>query len=277
MALSNKKIKGEIENGNIIISPYEESNLNTSSYDVRLGEYYFRENKLKDKLFYNFYDEEQVKNLWGEPQKALPSKEIFAETPAGIYENEKIILINPGETILGHTDEFIGGKNHITTMMKARSSLGRNFIQVCKCAGWGDVGFTNRWAMEISNSSQEHTIALVVGRRISQIVFFETGDIEGDDYTKSGKYQTTEDIKKLKKEWDPYSLVPKTYNDKEVNKIVDNCYKNAKKILKEHRSAMDALVKTLLEVETLEREEYEKLLKENNVVIKNHHDIHHKG
>ena len=65
--------------------------------------------------------------------------------------------------------------------------------------------------------------------------------------------------------------------DKEVNKIVDNCYKNAKKILKEHRSAMDALVKTLLEVETLEREEYEKLLKENNVVIKNHHDIHHKG
>ena len=214
----SKKIKEEIENGNIIISPYEESNLNTSSYDVRLGEYYFRENKLKDKLFYNFYDEEQVKNLWGEPQKALPSKEIFAETPAGIYENEKIILINPGETILGHTDEFIGGKNHITTMMKARSSLGRNFIQVCKCAGWGDVGFTNRWAMEISNSSQEHTIALVVGRRISQIVFFETGDIEGDDYTKSGKYQTTEDIKKLKKEWDPYSLVPKTYNDKESRK-----------------------------------------------------------
>ena len=24
-------------------------------------------------------------------------------------------------------------------MMKARSSLGRNFIEVCKCAGWGDV------------------------------------------------------------------------------------------------------------------------------------------
>ena len=39
---------------------------------------------------------------------------------------------------------------------------------------------------------------------------------------------------------------------------------------------MDVLVKTLLEVETLEREEYEKLLKENGVVIKNHHDIHHK-
>ena len=64
--------------------------------------------------------------------------------------------------------------------------------------------------------------------------------------------------------------------DKEVNKIINDCYKNAKKILKGHRKAMDILVKTLLEVETLEREEYEKLLKENGVVIKNHHDIHHK-
>ncbi len=218
MALSDKTIKKEIDNGNIIISPYEESNLNTSSYDVRLGEYYFRENKLKDKFFYNFYDEDHVKSLWGEPLQAITAEKLFDKTPAGIYENEKIILINPGETILGHTDEFIGGKNHITTMMKARSSLGRNFIQVCKCAGWGDVGFTNRWAMEISNSSQEHTIVLVVGRRIAQIIFFETGEIEGSDYATSGKYQTTDDMKKLKKEWDPYSLVPKTYNDKESRK-----------------------------------------------------------
>ena len=218
MALSDKTIKKEINNGNIVISPYEESNLNTSSYDVRLGEYYFRENKLKDKLFYNFYDEVHVKNLWGEPLQAITAKELFDKPPVGIYENEKIILINPGETILGHTDEFIGGKNHITTMMKARSSLGRNFIQVCKCAGWGDVGFTNRWAMEISNSSQAHTIALVVGRRIAQIVFFDTGEIEGNDYATSGKYQTTDDMDKLKKEWDPYSLVPKTYNDKESRK-----------------------------------------------------------
>ena len=218
MALSDKTIKKEIDNGNIIISPYEESNLNTSSYDVRLGEYYFRENKLKDKFFYNFYDEDHVKSLWGEPLQAITAEKLFDKTPAGIYENEKIILINPGETILGHTDEFIGGKNHITTMMKARSSLGRNFIQVCKCAGWGDVGFTNRWAMEISNSSQEHTIVLVVGRRIAQIIFFETGEIEGSDYATSGKYQTTDDMKKLKKEWDPYSLIPKTYNDKESRK-----------------------------------------------------------
>lgn len=51
-----------------------------------------------------------------------------------------IIWVAPGETILGHTEEFIGGRHNVTTMMKARSSMGRNFIEVCKCAGWGDVG-----------------------------------------------------------------------------------------------------------------------------------------
>lgn len=58
---------------------------------------------------------------------------------------DRIIWITPGETILAHTNEFIGGCKSVTTMMKARSSLGRNFIEVCKCAGWGDVGYINRW------------------------------------------------------------------------------------------------------------------------------------
>lgn len=61
--------------------------------------------------------------------------------------------------------------------MKARSSLGRNFIEICKCAGWGDVGYVNRWTMEITNNSRYYTIPLVVGRRVAQIVFFETEGI----------------------------------------------------------------------------------------------------
>ena len=56
-----------------------------------------------------------------------------------ISHEDEIIWIAPGETILGHTNEFIGGTESVTTMMKARSSMGRNFIEVCKCAGWGDM------------------------------------------------------------------------------------------------------------------------------------------
>ena len=123
-----------------------------------------------------------------------------------------------GETILAHTIEFIGGKNYITTMMKARSSMGRNFIEVCKCAGWGDVGFTNRWTMEITNNSRHYVIPLVVGRRIAQIVFMKTGAIAGADYTEGGKYQGTGNIRELKREWKPRMMLPKLYQDREVSR-----------------------------------------------------------
>ena len=45
MALSDKKILEEMKKGDIIITPFHEDNLSTSSYDVALGEYYFAERK----------------------------------------------------------------------------------------------------------------------------------------------------------------------------------------------------------------------------------------
>jgi dCTP deaminase len=160
--------------------------------------------------------------VWGtKAHKAEKAKEVFKDVRfdfVGISPNDKVILISPGETILAHTNEFIGGKNHITSQMHARSSFGRNFIEVCKCAGWGDVGFTNRWAMEITNNSTHHVIPLVVGRRIAQIVFYETGEILSHDYSKFGKYQSTSNIKELKKIWKPEDMLPKLYNDRDIKK-----------------------------------------------------------
>ena len=126
--------------------------------------------------------------------------------------------MRPGETILAHTQEFIGGKNHITTLMKARSSTGRNFIEVCKCAGWGDVGYVNRWTMEITNNSKNYIIPLVVGRRIAQIVFFETGPIREKDYAASGKYASSTNLAELKKSWKPEMMLPRLWADRDIKK-----------------------------------------------------------
>lgn len=220
MALSNKKIREEMEKGDIIISPFIEKNLSTSSYDVTLGKYYFEEQKntLKNDV-YNPFDKSNVDKVWGvEAHIAQKAKDVLDEDLVNIDKDDLIILIKPHTTILAHTQEYIGGKNHITTMMKARSSTGRNFIEVCKCAGWGDVGYTNRWTMEITNNSQYHTIPLVVGRRIAQIIFFETGQIESDGYEKKGKYQTTESLEDLKQMWNPSMMLPKMYNDRDISK-----------------------------------------------------------
>lgn len=223
MALSDKKILEEKKAGNIVISPYKRENLATSSYDVTLGEYYFRELPPKyHHNIYNIWNKEHTDHVWGlKPQKAEKAREIFQKFKfnyTGIEPNDKIILIEPGETVLAHTQEFIGGRNHITTMMKSRSSLGRNFIEICKCAGWGDVGFINRWTMEITNNSTHYAIPMVVGRRIAQIIFFETGPILSSDYTKSGKYQSSQNLREIKKKWKPQDMLPKLYKDREIKK-----------------------------------------------------------
>ena len=164
-----------------------------------------------------------MEHVWGadKVERAVTAKEAFKKYNFefdGIRPDDKVIVLRPGETVLAHTQEFIGGKDHITTMMKARSSLGRNFIEVCKCAGWGDVGYINRWTMEITNNSKNYIIPLVVGRRIAQIIFFETGPIQAKDYASGGKYASSTDVKKLQKEWRPDMMLPKLWSDKDIKK-----------------------------------------------------------
>ena len=223
MALSDKKILDHMKAGSIVIEPFDRQNLATSSYDVTLGEWYYREQPPSEhKKVFNLYSKSDTEKVWGTtPHRARYAKDALANfTTAwdGIRPDDKVILLEPGETILAHTEEFIGGKDTVTTMMKARSSLGRNFINVCKCAGWGDVGYVNRWTMEIQNSSQHYIIPLVVGRRIAQLIFFETGPIVAGDYSKTGKYQTTDNMAALKKSWKPEMMLPRLWIDRDIKK-----------------------------------------------------------
>jgi dCTP deaminase len=225
MALSNKRILEEKKKGDIIIDPFLPNNLATSSYDVTLGPYYFREKRTNYfQNHYNIYNKKHIESIWGtEACKAEKASKVFKDANIeweGISPNDLVILLEPGETILAHTNEFIGGKSHITTMMKARSSLGRSFIEVCKCAGWGDVGYVNRWTMEITNNSRHYAIPLIVGRRIAQIIFFETGPIIGNDYNTTGKYNSSTNLKELKKMWKPQDMLPKLYLDRDIKKRV---------------------------------------------------------
>ncbi|MFA6297403.1 MAG: hypothetical protein WC629_02470 [Candidatus Paceibacterota bacterium] len=224
MALSNKKIIEEMKKGDIIIHPFKKENLATSSYDLTLGEYFFREQPSKyNHSIYNIWSKSHMEHVWGadKVERAVPAKEAFQKYNFewdGISPNDKVIMLKPGETILAHTNEFIGGRNHITTMMKARSSLGRSFIEVCKCAGWGDVGYINRWTMEITNNSKNYIIPLVVGRRIAQLIFFETGQIDGPDYSETGKYNPGKNLAELKKNWKPELMLPLLYKDRDAQK-----------------------------------------------------------
>lgn len=217
-ALSDLRILEEVKKGNVVVDPFKKQNLKSASLDVSLGKYFFRERHPKIHApFFNPYNRQHVEKVWGIKDEAKPARVFmkqYGNGPdwSGISPSDLVILIEPGETLLGHTLEFVGGRNGYVAMMKSRSSFGRVFIDVCKSAGWGDVGYVNRWTMEITNFSRSYTIPLVVGRSIAQMVFFGVGKT-AQDYHTTGKYQTTGDVKKLKREWQPEAMLPRLWKD----------------------------------------------------------------
>jgi dCTP deaminase len=226
--LSKPEILKHLKAGNIVIDPFHKENFGNTSYDVRLGQYFFRQENIKHTQTINpFWEKSIIGRLYPRCEQAVAVKEIKSETNSfhNLSLKDRVILVGPGETILAHTIEFIGGRNGtatlpaITSEMRARSSLGRIGIAVCKCAGWGDVGYVNRWTMEITNLSTV-IIPLVVGMRVAQIIFHEVTPVASEDlYHQAGKYQTTVDIGKLKKSWQPEDMLPRLYKDRDIGKF----------------------------------------------------------
>lgn len=227
--LSKPAILRHLKANNIIISPFNPDNVANSSYDVRLGKYFFRQNPMDHTQTLNPFWEKSVRKMYSEVQEALPVSLIKSRRNPfnNLGSKDLIILVAPGETILAHTIEFIGGKNGdsknaisaVTTEMRARSSIGRLGIAVCKCAGWGDVGYVNRWTMEITNFSSS-IVPLPVGMRIAQIIFHEVEQVSTTDkYEQKGKYQSAGDIKELKRKWRPEDMLPKLYLDPDLGKF----------------------------------------------------------
>lgn len=215
--LSRPQILRHVDEGSIVIQPFFEKSLNTASYDVRLGPWFYREHRGGPRVF-NPFEEHHVRTYWGEPRRAVPAGEWMSENQdlKGVTENDLLIIVEPGETILAHTIEFIGGRGCVTTEMRARSSMGRIGITVCKCAGWGDVGYINRWTMEITNVLRERAIPLPVGMRVAQIAFYEVDALEATYVQEEGKYQDTDDVDVMVRVWQPHMMLPRLYQDRDI-------------------------------------------------------------
>jgi dCTP deaminase len=206
--------------GNIFIHPFNPQNLKTTSYDARLGPIFFREKEFRgERGVFNPFDETHVRKYWGEPQEAILASQWMEENGPlkNIQPDDLLIILEPGETILAHTVEFVGARNCVSTELRARSSWGRVGITVCKCAGWGDLGYCNRWTMEMTNHMKTSSMLLVAGARVAQVIFWKVDPISKGTYaTDGGKYQTTDDVEKMIKEWTPDCMIPKLFNDPEI-------------------------------------------------------------
>ena len=80
MALSNQKILEEMKKGDIIIHPFKKENLSTSSYDLTLGEFFFREQSTKyNHSIYNIWSKSHMEHVWGADnvERAVQAKIAF--------------------------------------------------------------------------------------------------------------------------------------------------------------------------------------------------------
>jgi len=186
--LGSKGIEKALSKGEIEILPFFPRQLNPNSYDITLGNWFALPNVYNSPI--NLDLEESVYYVWQDP--------IFVSS-------ENTLVLEPGMCILTHTQEFIGSRKH-AMLLKARSTFGRLFIDVCPSAGFGDIGYVNRWTLEIKNNSDNHYI-LKPHMRVGQISFLE---IKGIGITYSGAYVQREYIHN----WKPEDMLPKLGTDR---------------------------------------------------------------
>lgn len=219
---SNQQIRQALTAGHIVCMPLNPKHIAHASLDVTLGYYYYRTEQTGDHPAYNPFSETDVRRYFGNYIKAVTHKEWCEKSGValqdGIPEDHPVIPIRPGERILAHTHEFFGILPPGACEVKSRSTWGRNGVAVCFDAGWIDPGYINRLTLEIYNLNQHETVLLPVGERIAQIVFHETGEVEGNygkgrDKGFSGKYQSGTNLEELVANWHPGLMLPKAYLD----------------------------------------------------------------
>lgn len=231
--------------GNIIIEPFNIAHLQDTGYDVSLGEWTFAQSdfkvepgpsdmgipdlisflvwKIQGEPYESFNPFFQMDYWESKPCRAKKVEELIEWCTRGVFRekipwlmrvlrdrgyalDKRFFLMEPGQMLLGHTEEFIGGQNVIATTISGKSSVGRHGVEVCSDANRGGVGFINRWALELLNKSNTRPMIMAVGQPIATVQFF---CVEPPLVNYRGRYQKSVSLRELIASWEPWDLLPK--------------------------------------------------------------------
>ena len=162
MILSGQEIKKHMGK-EIIIEPFDEKRINPNSYNLSLaGELLVYDNHVLDMK---------------EPNPV-----------SRIIIPEDGLLLEPNRLYLGRTNEYTSTSRYVP-MLEGRSSTGRLGLFIHVTAGFGDIGFSGYWTLEIFCVQP---VRIYPNVEICQIYYH---DIDGEyELYKSGKYQNNTGI-----------------------------------------------------------------------------------
>lgn len=162
MILSGKEIEKRIGK-DIFIEPFDKSRINPNSYNLTLS------NEL---LVYENH-ELDMKRPNAAKKLVIP---------------EEGLLLQPNVLYLGRTNEYTKTERFVP-MLEGRSSIGRLGLYIHVTAGFGDIGFSGYWTLEIHCIQP---VRIYPDVEICQIYYH---DILGEyELYTSGKYQNNSGI-----------------------------------------------------------------------------------
>ena len=151
VVLSDRTIRQEIESGRIVIDPFEPSNVQPSSVDLRVD----RQFRVFHNARYPYIDVRQ-------PMDDLTE---LVEIP-----DDEPFILHPGEFVLGQTLERVTLPDDLVARLEGKSSLGRLGLLIHSTAGFVDSGFSGNLTLELSNVANL-PITIYHGMPIGQISF----------------------------------------------------------------------------------------------------------
>jgi dCTP deaminase len=149
--LSDATIRELIENGRLVIDPFDPAMVQPASVDIHLGNSF--------RVFHNH----RIQSIdLGDPPRDLTEHVEIAE--------DGEFVIHPGEFVLGRTDERVEVPDDIVCRIEGKSSIGRLGLVVHATAGFVDPGFVGTLTLEITNFNSV-PIVLRPGLPICQLSF----------------------------------------------------------------------------------------------------------
>jgi dCTP deaminase len=151
--LTRSEIIKRIEDGSIVIDPFNAEYVGPGSIDLHLGEY-----------FRVFHPSRTVVEVNGNVD--------YTEMTDLVHHPDGILLM-PGETVLGMTIENCLCPQIYVAGLKGRSRFARIGLLVHISAGFMQPGISNHQLLEMSNFSP-NPLLIKPGTRVCQFIFQET-------------------------------------------------------------------------------------------------------
>lgn len=166
--LSDVSILQAIEEGDIVISPFDKNQLNGASYNIRLGS-----TLLLSKS--SFYDVEHLN------KPSSPEDYFEVQIPREGY------ILRSGICALATSLEYTECSTKYVPFLDGRSSCARKFLFAHVSAGLGDPGFKGHWTLELYPCGPG--IRLYPGDLIAQLRWAKVDGPVMRSYETSGRYQ----------------------------------------------------------------------------------------